>query len=245
MATIMSRAGGDAGATAISVASPREAAAAKRETRKAMSLAWEEMWRQIYTPLLQSEGKQPQIIAVSSALDGEGKTTVALGLALAMAKDLEKSVLLLDCNLLRPGLSEALGIKEALGLTNFLAGEISLEAATRRTRLDNLWIVPAGLPAGNASRLVRSSSMVELAQSLRAKHDIIVMDTPSMLSSSDARMLISHSDDVLFVVRVGLSTTKSLAKAISLVRGAHNRGIVVNDFRSAVPKFLRRFLLSV
>ena len=106
MTTMTTHANELAGRSALAGAATRTAAAEKAVTAEAMPKDWEEMWRRIHTSLnLQTLARQSGIISVTSAHEGEGKTTVALGLAQAMARDLERDILLLDCNPFRPGLS--------------------------------------------------------------------------------------------------------------------------------------------
>ncbi|MBI4320705.1 MAG: CpsD/CapB family tyrosine-protein kinase [Chloroflexi bacterium] len=225
--------------------------AATSPSALALPAGWEEMWRQVYTPLLfHSQPEQTKLLAVASALDGEGKTTTALGLALTIAADLDVNVLLLDCNLINPSLSESVGAEEAPGVADWLRlnghapGHTALEYVTRRTALRNLSVVPCGRRVSNPSKLIRSASTADLLQTVRSKFDIAIMDTPSLLSSSDARVLVSCADAALLVVRAGVSTTHSVAKALSMMEGVANRAIVVNDFSTCIPKSLQQFFVS-
>ncbi|MBI4317969.1 MAG: CpsD/CapB family tyrosine-protein kinase [Chloroflexi bacterium] len=204
------------------------------------------MWRDVCTPIvLRLEATESQLLAVSSALDGEGKTTVSLGLALAMAQDSEKNVLLLDGNPFRPSLSESLEIKDAVGLVDCLTRSTSLQAIARPTSLKNLWVVPSGPRVTRLSKLIRSSAMADLLQEARSKHNIVVMDTPSLLSCSDTRVMVSYSDAMVLVVRSGMSTTTTVAEALGLVDKVNHRWLVVNDYRSAVPMPVRRLLARI
>ncbi len=230
--------------------SARSKAVARTVSASGVLPDWEEAWRQIYTPLLLQQGpERTRLVSVSSALDGEGKTTVAMGLAVTIADDLDTSVLLIDCNLLRPTLSEEVGLGDAHGVADWLGldcaspGKISLDTFSQPTSVKNLWVIPAGRRVANPSKLLRSASMADFLQQIRARYDFVIMDTPSILSSSDTRLLTYCSDALLFVVRTGASTTKSVSKALGMVQGVSNRGIVMNDFQTAIPRPLQRFFV--
>lgn len=204
----------------------------------------EELWRHLYTSMLpREEISRPRLLAISSALDGEGKTTVALGMAATAARDLEKSIVLVDCNLLRPGLSESLGLAAVPGLSSFLSGDASLDAVLHSIGLPKLLVIPAGPPAASPSRLLRSSAMAKLLLQLRdPEHEVVILDTPSLLKSSDARVLLSGCDGLLLVVRAGVSSPRMVEEALAMSGGVDSRAMVINGFRRPMPEPLHRLL---
>jgi capsular exopolysaccharide synthesis family protein len=238
MATILSRDSG--GGVGRGVVTEDRRAANAEAAGQGLPSRWVETWRKIYTPLLMhSQGTDALLLAVSSALEGEGKTTTSLGLGASIAADLEEQVLLVDLDLASRGLSRALGLDSSPGLGEYLAGATDLKLALRRTAMTNLWVLPAGSAVPNPSRPLRSSTMVSLIARLRKEYRVVILDTPSMLSSSDAMLIASMADSLLLVARAGQSTTSDVTQALALAESVPQRAVIVNDFQSAVPRRLR------
>lgn len=228
--------------TLMAIAQARQAERTAKMTVRMVRPGSENLWRQLYTSIfLQPQAIDHHIITISSALKGEGKTTVALGMATVMAGDLEKAILLVDCNFANPSLSKEVGMSEGVGLVDYLTREAALTAIIRRSVVANLSVIPAGSKPDNPSKLVRSQLMADLMQKLRAQFDIVILDVPSYLSSADTRILIAYSNGLLLVARANHSTTRQVAEVLAGVEGTAKLGIVVNDFTTTVPGFLQRY----
>jgi capsular exopolysaccharide synthesis family protein len=153
---------------------------------------------------------------VTSPELGDGKTTVASNLAIALAR-IKKRVLLVDGDLRRPSLHDAFGVANETGLIEILAGsepveKIGAEARGRDTEVPNLYLLPAGRPELFEPRLMYSSRATELIERLRSEFDVVVIDSPPMLHISDARVLGRLVDGVILVFQAG-KTTIDLAMA--------------------------------
>src|SRR5215467_12277487 len=117
------------------------------------------------------------IVGVTSAVYGEGKTTVALNLAGTMAQNSQARVTLVDFNLRNWDLQTRLNLPSSAGLVDVLEGsEDDLSAVVQKTELDNLTIIPAGRAAANPARLVRSTRLAEVVSTLKLSNDFIVLD---------------------------------------------------------------------
>ena len=174
-------------------------------------------------------------VVVTSPLPGDGKTTTAALLSEAFSR-LGMRVLLIDADLRRPGIGRMPGITAAPGLANVLRGETSLGEAIRMGWTDNLWVLstPADPEAGD----LLSRRFVDIVEEARARFDLIVVDTPPLLSADDPRTLAPMAKGVLLVVSAG-SSMNSVHDAIVAVEAlkAPLIGIVGNRFKESGPAY--------
>jgi capsular exopolysaccharide synthesis family protein len=199
----------------------------------------DELFRGLYTRA--GIGFTSEVLAVSSAIGGEGKTTVALGLAVTVAQDYpERRVLLVETDFQRPTLAGDFGVDATPGLVDCILGDEPLELAFRSSFLDNLHLLPVGGPAPGPGRALRSSRMASIVDSLRQSYDLVVIDAPSILVNSDSVMLMDLADSAVLVVRTGLTPQPIVNKAIEQIDETKLRGIVLNGSHSAIPGWLRR-----
>lgn len=200
----------------------------------------EELFRSLYTGFETGQGTS---LAVCSAVQGEGKTTMCLGLATAIAQDLpDRRVVIVETDLWRAVLARDFGLPTAPGLVDCLLDRQPLAAALRPTSLDNLSLLVAGSSVPSPQRLLRSARMPEILDTLRRTHDVVIVDTPAALAHSEVGLLARMVEEVVFVVRTGVTPAREIGTAMSRLQGANIRGIVINDARSAVPRAIRRFV---
>ena len=174
---------------------------------------------------------QGQIIAVSSAAAGEGKTITAINLAGALAHGSEARVLLIDADLRRPSVGKALGLLDphVNGLADVVAdGTLDLTKVARRVDTSSLWVVPAGDPRAQIHRILRSPRLEQLLANARQAFDYIVIDTPPLLPVFDSALLSRIVDGLLIVVAANQTPRKLLGEALNLVEPAKVIGIVFN-----------------
>jgi receptor protein-tyrosine kinase len=210
-----------------------------------MKRAWpipgaNELFRSLYTGFDTGPGTS---VAVCSAVQGEGKTTMALGLAIAIAQDRpDRRVVVVETDLWRAVLARDFGLPPAPGLVDVLLDRHPLEGSLRPTTFDNLSLLVAGSDVASPQRLLRSNRMPEILRELRRTHDVVIVDTPAALAHSEVSLLARMVEEVVFVVRTGVTPSRELGTALSRFQGANLRGIVVNDARSAVPAPIRRLV---
>ena len=174
---------------------------------------------------------QGQIIAVSSAAAGEGKTVTAINLAGALAHGSEARVLLIDADLRRPSVGKALGLLDphVNGLADAVTdGTLDLTKVARRIDPFSLWVVPAGDPRAQIHRILRSPRLEQLLANARQAFDFIVIDTPPLLPVFDSALLARIVDGLLVVVAANQTPRKLLGEALNLVEPAKVLGIVFN-----------------
>lgn len=199
----------------------------------------DELFRGIYTRA--GTGFTSEVLAVCSAVAGEGKTTVGVGLAITIAQDFpERRVLLVETDLQRPVLSEDFEIDSTPGLIDCLINAEPLLSACRPTFLENLHVVPAGDAERVTGRPLRSSRMAAVVEAMRQNYDVVILDLPAVLLNSDAILLTDLADGVICVVRAGVTPAALVNRVVDQIESSKFRGIVINGSGTAVPGWLRR-----
>ena len=171
----------------------------------------------------------PRAIVITSSLPGEGKTTTAINLAIAMAQSGQR-VLLVEADLRKPKVGEYLGIDASQGLTNVLTFSVSLSDALQPWHRDLLTVLPGGSIPPNPSELLSSTAMANLLNELKSMFDIVIIDAPPLLPVSDAAILAGIADGALFVVRWGATRNQQAAASLEQLAAVGGRvlGTVVN-----------------
>ena len=175
---------------------------------------------------------QYQKIVVTSSIPGEGKSNVAINLCVSLAET-GKKVLLIDCDLRKPVLHKYLRItRRAQGLTNLLSGEAAPADVVVRFSDLHFDVITAGIVPPNPAELLGSARMGEILQILGAQYDYIIMDTPPASVVTDAAVLGTLADGVLFVVSQGNATIEAAQLAKKNLESTHTNiiGAVLNGF---------------
>ena len=169
-------------------------------------------------------------IVVTSPGPKEGKTSVAVNLAIAAA-GLGLKVVLFEGDLRSARLHRVFGVEARPGLTNFLAKTAAVNGHVRETGVKNLWVLPRGSRTTNPSELLHHAALAELLEDLRASYDLIVIDSPPMLSVTDASALSPLVDGYLLVIRAGKTPRQAAKDAIQRIQHVHGTvlGVVLND----------------
>jgi capsular exopolysaccharide synthesis family protein len=153
-------------------------------------------------------------IVMTSAVRGEGKSVTALNLALTMARQDDLKVILLDGDLRRSSVPRWLGIPNpAQGLSTALANGGSLNGSLVKLQSPRLTILPAGPVPEHPAELLESTNMRRLLAALKAQFDLVIIDSPPILSVADPGILASQADGVLLVVRAGKTQRRTVAEA--------------------------------
>ena len=180
--------------------------------------------------LLSSLGAPPKIILVTSALPQEGKTTTSINSAIVLAQKGAR-VLLVDADLRRPGIHQKMGLKPRAGLSTLLAGSDTFEnLVIPSPQLPNLFVLPAGPAPPHPAELLGSELMKSYLSQWRERFDHILIDTPPVLSVTDAVLLSVEADSVVLVIRSGQTTKEALRRARALLTQVNARmmGVVLN-----------------
>ena len=174
--------------------------------------------------------RPPQTILVTSSNAGEGKTTTAVNLALALAQQ-QGEVLLVDCDLRKPGIARALSLASEKGLSTVLTGTDTLDASLQAfSALPNLWALTAGPLPPNPAELLSSARMGEILAELQRRFRHIVIDSPPLLMVTDGTILSTLADGVILVVESGLTPRKAVMRSCRVLQSAGARilGVALN-----------------
>jgi capsular exopolysaccharide synthesis family protein len=170
-----------------------------------------------------------RVILVSSCSPREGKTTVASNLAIVLAQD-GKRTLLVDADLRKPRAHEVLNVDRTRGLSNVIVGQASLAESVQATAFENLWVLPAGALPPNPAELLGRRATLDLIEAVRGSFDRIVVDTPPVGVVTDAAVLARHADTVVLVLAAGRTKKKAAEHGASVLRsvGTPPTGVVMN-----------------
>jgi tyrosine-protein kinase Etk/Wzc len=190
-----------------------------------------ESYRMLRTGILFTrDGKRVKSVVVTSAVPEEGKTTTAANLAIAVAQEGLRT-LIIDGDLRRARLHRLFRTGRSPGLVQVVQEQVPLEDAIRATSLNGLDILPAGLLPPGPSDLLASSRIRTLLQQLTDRYDLIILDAPPLLAVADAATITALADGVLLVVRAGKTARGAMEQARQQLTnvGAHLLGAVLND----------------
>jgi capsular exopolysaccharide synthesis family protein len=198
-----------------------------------------EAYRTLRTSILLSRaGQPPQVVVFTSALPQEGKTMTSVNTAFVIAKQ-GKRVLLIDADLRRPSIHKVLELRSDVGLSNVLSGGAKWKDAVQPTAEANLFVLPSGPLPPHPSELLAATSMQDLIREGRNEYDHIIIDSPPLLSVTDAVLLAVQADMVALVVRSGQTTMGAIRNARDLLLHvkAPLRGIVLNAVDLQSPDY--------
>jgi receptor protein-tyrosine kinase len=155
----------------------------------------------------------PRVLVVTSSLPGEGKSTTAINIALALAEG-ENNVVIVDGDMRRPKLAEYLGLIGPVGLSTVLAGRAALHEVLQRTRYPGLTALTSGAIPPNPSELLGSLAAKKVLSELRGGFDYVIVDSSPLLAVTDAAILAAESDGVLMIAKYASTKREQLAHAI-------------------------------
>jgi capsular exopolysaccharide synthesis family protein len=192
-----------------------------------------EAYRSLRTALLLSSARKLQVVAVTSAAMGEGKTATATNLAIVLAQ-LGRPVLVVDADLRKPCLNRVFRTSNQIGLVSCLTGTAEAGKIVYATSIPNLWITPAGPLAPCPSELLSSASMSDWLRAVRTRFEYVVVDTPPLLAVTDALIVGAIADGVVLTLRSGRVTREEARLCCDRLRQAEVRvlGAVLNRYRT-------------
>ena len=196
------------------------------------------------------QSQQHPVLGVTSAIAGEGKTTIAVGLTSALAEDdallgfgrEPATTLLVECNAGAAPQDPRLAPRPGPGLIELLCGECALEDAVRETAVDGLFFLPLGWPAHNFPLAIRTAILPDVIAQLRPRFGLIVLDMPPVLNSTDTQVLARLADQMLLVVRSGVTPAKLVQQALDELGEQKVLGVVLNDSKRDLPAWLEHRL---
>ncbi len=171
-----------------------------------------------------------QSIAITSPTAGEGKSLVASNVAVAIAMELNQTVLLVDMDLRNPSINNYFGLNAKLGLKDYLEGDISLADVLINPGINRLVILPGMNRAEDSAELLSSPKMANLVEDIKAQYDsrIIIFDVPPLLATDDVHLASSYFDCSLLVLEDGRNSEQDITKALQYMEGTNLLGTVLN-----------------
>jgi len=173
----------------------------------------------------------PNLILVSSTRPGEGKTFTSVNLALSIALEQDKTVLLVDTDVLRPNVARTLDIHAPLGLTDYLSSDdVKVNDILYSTNVERLKIIAAGRPHHLSTELLASDKMVALANEFASRYPdrIVIFDAPPLLGITETAVLASMCGQAVVVLEENKTKLNELEKALSLLPKELAVGFVIN-----------------
>jgi protein-tyrosine kinase len=197
-------------------------------------------YRMLRTRLLQrARAKDWRVIAVTSAGPNDGKTLTALNLALSMARDKSREIVLLDLDMRNPSVCRVLDVQPRHELRDYLEGGDHLRELFFSVGTDNLLIAGSTRPTQHASELLASPRFEELLRSLRqgAVDPVVLIDLPPVLLTDDALVVAPKVDAVLLVVSEGVTSRAEFAKALDVLSEFPIAGVALNRAAETAPGY--------
>ncbi|ASX21900.1 CpsD/CapB family tyrosine-protein kinase [Lactiplantibacillus plantarum] len=175
-------------------------------------------------------GKPLKTLMITSAIQGEGKSTVSSNLAVEYAKK-GLQVLLVDADLRRPTIHQTFAISNQRGVSSWLSGQLTDVNEAIYPVLDHLFVMPSGPKPPNPAELLASDRMSEFLTVATRKLDLVIVDAPPILPVTDARILAGQVDGTVLVVRQNFVEKVAVRQAVSALKNARAQllGTILND----------------
>lgn len=199
-----------------------------------------EAYRSIGTYIqFSSAGRPPRSILVTSARQGEGKTTTVVNIAVTLIHNYGKGIII-DSDMRRPQIHKIFDVDNSRGLSAFLAGHIEMDdGLVRKTKVENLDVIPSGVIPPNPSELLSSYRFKDLIAGLSSIYSFILIDSPPVLGLSDSLVLSTLIDGVIMVTRAGNTPKDAAVQARKLLQGVNAKilGVVLNGMTETDLKY--------
>lgn len=196
-------------------------------------------FRVIKRPLIANamgKGSNPiqngNLIMVTSALPGEGKSFTAVNLAVSIAMELDNTVMLVDADVARPSVLTMLGLPPTEGLLDVVDKDsLDISEVLLHTNIEKLSILPSGTAHPRATELLASEAMIRLLDDVSKRYPdrIIVFDSPPLLLTTEARALATHMGQIVIVVQSGTTTQAAVREALSTIESCPLKMMVLNQ----------------
>ena len=174
------------------------------------------------------------LIMVTSAMPGEGKSFTALNLAMSIAAELDHTVMLVDADVARPSILRMLGLPDGPGLLDLLEGKAEMASVMLKTSIDKLTILPSGTPHPRATELLASDAMRLLLDDISKRYPdrIVIFDSPPLILTTEARVLATQMGQVVLVVQAEKTLQADVQHALSTIESCPVKMMLLNRVRT-------------
>ena len=185
------------------------------------------------------EDGQPRSILVTSSSLGEGKSTMASFLAIALSSYGERMTLLIDADLRKPCIHKLFDMGQSPGLAELLLGRASLEEVLNSTPLNNLKIITSGKQIQKVSKALKTETLKNLLEQFKRNFGYVVIDTTPILPVPDSLILSGQTDGVILVLKAGTTPREVVKRAYDLLKNARGNaiGVILNNMKKALPYY--------
>ncbi len=175
------------------------------------------------------------LIMVTSALPGEGKSFTSISLAMSIASELDHTVMLVDADVARPSILRMLGLPQGPGLLDLLEDKADMASVLLRTNVEKLTLLPSGSPHPRATELLASESMHQLLADMAARYPdrIIIFDSPPLLLTTESRVLATHMGQIVVVVHAGKTLQADVQHALASIEACPVKMMLLNKARQS------------
>lgn len=190
-----------------------------------------EPYRQLRTQVLRKFRENNwRTLAITSAHSGAGKTLTSVNLAVALAKDVNQTVLLADMDFKGPNILDVLGLETDVGFVEILERDLSLQDVLVNPGMDRLTVLPALPITGATSEILSSPRMKSTLDEIinRYPDRLVIFDLPPLLEDDDALVFMPYVDASLLIVENGVTTPEEMARCVNLLEGTNILGTIFN-----------------
>ena len=174
--------------------------------------------------------------AITSTKNGEGKSLTAVNLAIVMAEDAKKKILLIDGDMRKPSIHTFFNCKGEYGLADLLSNRCDIDSAVSPSGIKNLTLLLAGGPLESPSDLIATPLLKEIIEKLKKRFDYIIIDSPPIIPFADMNILSDIVEGVLLVVRAEKTPKEMILEALKSLNKENVIGVVFNDSKKKMAK---------
>jgi protein-tyrosine kinase len=179
--------------------------------------------------------KAGNFVMVTSSLPGEGKTFSSINLAMSIAMELDRTIMLVDADVARPSLPRVLGMPQSRGLLDVLRdSSIDLDDVLVPTNVKRLTILPSGAADDHATELLASDAMSKLIESVAARYPdrLVLFDSPPLLPTTESRVLATHMGQIVYVVKAEHTLQRDVLHGLSMIEQCPVKMMLLNQATS-------------
>jgi protein-tyrosine kinase len=201
---------------------------------------WDQAAEHLEDPLLDTDS----VFGITSAVPGEGKTTVAMHLAFSIARNSGRKVCLIDFGMGDNDICRRLGVRTEKGVIDVLEGRDYVIRTLQLADCGDLAVIPAGKFPHNPNKAARSPAVTEIIAAVREIYDTVIVDLPAV-STGNALPIAEHLDKVMLVVCAGATPKDVVQQAVDRLGRRRVLGVVLNRMKSSVPRKIQQFFRKV
>jgi len=181
---------------------------------------------------------QRKVFMITSAIVGEGKSTIAAYLALTASRLKKRRTLLIDCDLRRPTIHHLFSVARNPGLAEALTDRLPAKSVLRRTALETLDIITAGKPTQRPTDIFDPVAIRKIIDEIVHEYDLVLVDAPPLLPVSDPMLLMDAMDGALLVIKAGETQREIVTRAVALLGGTKKlMGVALNNYNQSMPYY--------